>query len=356
MEGVGCRNGPVPRPRSGRRRRPATSPPTLLPASAGRRCRLSGTARTAGAFDHGALLYRSVDELADRAAAFARPALEAGDPVLVVLGRDRADAVREALGPAAERAAFRDAADWYRSPGAVMSGFHRWLAEEEAAGRRAHAIGEPPWPRDYAPEAREWRRYEAQVNLAFAGRGARVLCAYDAAALPDGLAEWMRATHTTVAGGAAAANGDHRDPVEACRRVDAGPLEPRPGGARARPFRGGVREPRAFLRAALSRLGAEGDALEDLLLAGHELVANVIRHGAGRGWVAAWRTGTRVVVEVGDAGPGPDDPLLGCLPPAETDGGGWGVWLARQSCDVLEARSTPAGFVIRMHRDLGGAP
>ena len=328
--------------------------PIPAPAPAGRRCRLSGTAATPGAFHHGALLYRSVDELAGCAAAFARPALEAGEPLLVVLAEDGAEAVRDALGPAAERAVFLDATEWYRSPGAVMSGFHRWLAEQEAAGRRAHALGEPPRPRAYAPEAREWRRFEAQVNLAFAGRAARVLCAYDASALPEEVTGWVRGTHPVVAGERAGTNGGYRDPAEACRHVDAGPLEPRPPDARARPFRGGVREPRAFLRAALSRLGAEGDALEDLLLAAHELVANVIRHGAGRGWVASWRAGTRLVVEVGDAGPGPDDPLLGCLPPAETDGGGWGVWLARQSCDVLEARSTPAGFVIRMHRDLDG--
>jgi anti-sigma regulatory factor (Ser/Thr protein kinase) len=315
---------------------------------------VSDAVATAGAFDHGALLYRSLDELAGRAAAFAGPALEAGEPLLLVLAAEGAEAVRDALGPAAARAAFLDASEWYRSPGAVMSGFHRWLAQQEAAGGRAHAIGEPPWPWDYPPEAREWRRFEAQVNLAFAGRAARVLCAYDASALPGELAAWVRATHPVVAGERAGARGGYREPGESCRDVDAAPLEPRPADARARAFRGGVRQPRAFLRAALSRLGAEGDALEDLLLAGHELVANVIRHGAGRGWVAAWRAGTRVVVEVGDAGPGPDDPLLGCLPPAEADRGGWGVWLARQACDVLEARRTPAGFVIRMHRSLGG--
>jgi anti-sigma regulatory factor (Ser/Thr protein kinase) len=54
------------------------------------------------------------------------------------------------------------------------------------------------------------------------------------------------------------------------------------------------------------------------------------------------------VCEIHDAGY-IDKPLAGREPPQGGRGGGYGLWLANQVCDLVQVRSSPAGTTVRLH-------
>jgi len=89
---------------------------------------------------------------------------------------------------------------------------------------------------------------------------------------------------------------------------------------------------------------------DDLVIAIHELAANVIRHAGGRGRLRMWQQNLSVYCEVTDDG-GPPGGLAG---PCRTSGQatdiqvwpiepGHGLWLVRQLADQMLLRPGPAG-------------
>jgi hypothetical protein len=44
------------------------------------------------------------------------------------------------------------------------------------------------------------------------------------------------------------------------------------------------------------------------------------------------------------------DPMVGRVRPEEGAGGGYGVWLANQLCELVQIRSVPGGSVVRLHK------
>ena len=88
-------------------------------------------------------------------------------------------------------------------------------------------------------------------------------------------------------------------------------------------------------------------ALDDLVLAAHELATNSVLHGGGAGLLRSWSQPGAFVVEIADAGL-IKDPLVGrdlLHDLAET---GRGVWMANQLCDLVQVRSGSAGTVVRL--------
>src|SRR5438477_7936460 len=65
---------------------------------------------------------------------------------------------------------------------------------------------------------------------------------------------------------------------------------------------------RATVAAHGSRAGLSGGRTRDLVLAVHELAANAVRHGAGRGRLRLWTAPDRVRCEVTDGGAEGDSP------------------------------------------------
>lgn len=123
---------------------------------------------------------------------------------------------------------------------------------------------------------------------------------------------------------------------------------------------------RSAVAAHAGQAGLPVERGDDLVIAVHELAANVVRHGAGTGRLRLWNEGEVLRCQVTDAGPpaaaagsGPDGPGPG--PPA--DGippwiieHGHGLWLVRQVADELSLQSGPGGsiatisFSIRLRR------
>lgn len=60
---------------------------------------------------------------------------------------------------------------------------------------------------------------------------------------------------------------------------------------------------RAAVAAHVAQAGVSSPRDHDVVLAVHELAANVVRHGSGNGWVRIWADEDRLHCQVTDAGP-----------------------------------------------------
>jgi anti-sigma regulatory factor (Ser/Thr protein kinase) len=98
---------------------------------------------------------------------------------------------------------------------------------------------------------------------------------------------------------------------------------------------------RSAVQAHAFAAGMPERRVDDVVIAVHELAANAIRHGAGRGRLRMWPVPGGLCFQVDDARPGgPDggDPASRWpyLP-------GHGLWLVRQVADQMHASSGPGG-------------
>jgi len=135
---------------------------------------------------------------------------------------------------------------------------------------------------------------------------------------------------------------------------------------------------RAAVQAHTGQVGLSDDRASDVVLAVHELAANAVAHGAGRGRLRMWDLFDTLSCEVVDGGPGQGHrpatdagPGRARFPAAEVGpgqagfpaadagpaeaGGSWpvidpwpardghGLWLVRQVADHLDLRSGPRG-------------
>ena len=131
---------------------------------------------------------------------------------------------------------------------------------------------------------------------------------------------------------------------------------------------------REFLAGTLSALreevlttalaaGLSRDRSIEVLLAAHELAANVIRHGSGRGRLRMRVTARALSCQVSDAQaaalPGragwhqaDDDAPAPTAWPVEH---GHGLWLVRRTADQVQVTAGPAGSVVFMRFNLPAA-
>ncbi|MEV0810844.1 ATP-binding protein [Micromonospora sp. NPDC050200] len=109
---------------------------------------------------------------------------------------------------------------------------------------------------------------------------------------------------------------------------------------------------RHAVAAASGAAGLAGDPLEDFVLAVHELVTNVVRHGGGSGRLRLLRDAASVSCQVIDQGPGTEDVPI-TLPGPGTPGHR-GLWLAQQLTDSLVIDSGPHGTTATVTARLPG--
>ncbi len=102
---------------------------------------------------------------------------------------------------------------------------------------------------------------------------------------------------------------------------------------------------RIRIRACASRGGFGHDQTEDVVLAVHELAANVIRHGGGAGRLRAWNLDGALYCQVDD-GVAAEFALdsLPCEP-------GHGLWVVRQVANRMQTLSSPAGTSVQVRFD-----
>jgi anti-sigma regulatory factor (Ser/Thr protein kinase) len=109
---------------------------------------------------------------------------------------------------------------------------------------------------------------------------------------------------------------------------------------------------RNFVASSAERAGLGPPRISDLVIAVSELAANTVRHAGGDGIVQIWRTEHEVICQVADRGQ-ITDPRAWHRARSELTLGGKGLWLVNQLCDLVQARTSHAGTVARLHMRLG---
>jgi anti-sigma regulatory factor (Ser/Thr protein kinase) len=295
-------------------------------------------------FRHDALLYASETEYLDGIVPFLREGVDAGEPVLVAVAPDRIELLRDALGAEAGAVRFADMRELGRNPACIIPAWADFLAEAAADGRPVRGIGEPVWADRTEPALAEALLHEALLNRAFDGRpGFWLRCPYDVLALPPEVLTEAHRSHPVVTRG---------DDAEHHAGVAHGALTgalPEPAAIEAE-FRFGAADLAAVRELVLRhglRAGLGEDRARRLVLAVHEAAANSVRHGGGDGVLRIWVDAGALVCEVADRG-WITDPLAGRVRPLQRAGGGRGLWIMNQLCDLVQIRSAHGGTVARM--------
>jgi anti-sigma regulatory factor (Ser/Thr protein kinase) len=219
------------------------------------------------------------------------------------------------------------------------------------AGRPVRFLQGLAWATRTTAEQSEAVRHEALINLAFAAVPVRILCTYDSARLDPGIVRSATSTHPVLiregrTGPSSGYEASTVFPDEFNR-----PLPSPPDGTAALAYQADLASPRAYAAQHASSIGLSPHRVLDLVLAVGELVANTFRHTDGGGVLALWAAGNELLCQVQDGGH-IADPLAGRRRPAADAGGGHGLSLVYQVCDLVELRSGPGGTVIRLHMRL----
>jgi anti-sigma regulatory factor (Ser/Thr protein kinase) len=296
------------------------------------------------ALRHNALVYESKDEYLARAVPFLKAGIEAGEGAIVAHTKPGLAMMREALGPDAARVTFVDVSAAYTRPARTLAAYHKVYVDELRKTPTLRAVADV----QFGPDPNEWdlwTGYEAVFNRSFGHQPAWVLCSYDANGTPDPIIESVWQTHSEVVAGDSWSSSDHyEDPDELLRRMTpvAAPLT----GLRPIPFGRSAEELREQLVHELAGNGISDARSLDLLLAVTEIANNAMQHGDGIQDVRIGRARGRFVCEIVDRGAGFDDPAAGYHAPRE--GGGAGLWEARQLTCRIEFVQSPTGFTARI--------
>lgn len=302
---------------------------------------------------HHALLYGSEGEFLAGTIPFIRDGLDRDEPIRIVTTSRNAGWLRAALGADADRMAFCDSSEWYLHPVRALAAVCHAVQVAGVAGQRLRMIGEPWGIPHTGQESREWARYESLVNTALAAANVAFVCTYNVRAVePEVVAAATRTHPELVDSGVARVSPDYVVPATFSAECDRFPLPEPPHSAKLLGFdrMSQLSVLRAFVAFHAEEAGARTPNMQRFMLAVHEVATNAILHGGGSGVLRFWTERHTMTCEVSDSGPGLGDRLAGQLPPG--DGGGCGLWLARQLCDLLEVRSAATGTTVRLRETL----
>ena len=300
-----------------------------------------------GNLRHEALLYTTDDEFVAGVLSFLKAGLDAGEPMLVALPAERFELLWKHIdGWSGVRLV--DMAQLGKNPNRIIPTIRDFV--EGYSGKRVRFVGEPIWPGRSAAEVAEATRYEALINFAFRDANTAILCPYDAAALDDHVLTDACRTHPIVCRqGVRSASREYADPL-AFSGAEGWPLSPPPPTAIDVQFR--FKEELAELRALVRTLamfaGLSSKRRDDLVLAVSELATNTLRHTADGGRLTIWEEADSLICEVRDTGR-VSDPLIGRHRPSSGYGGGRGLWLVNQVCDLVQIRCAGDGTRVRLH-------
>lgn len=302
-------------------------------------------------YRHEALLYSDLEGFIGGTLPFIRDAVAAEEPILVVLGREKIEVLRQRLDGDAEPVLFADMAEVGTNPARIIPAWQDFIADHASFGRRLRGIGEPIWPGRSPAELAECQRHEALLNIAFADPNFWLLCPYDTEALEPAVIEQARRNHPFVTDeGVAAASSSFPGAEQFATPFDE-PLPPPPADAatHAIPGAAALRDLRSFVIRHAVEAGLSGLSTSDLVFAANELAANSVKHGGGSGELYLWREHDAVVCEVRDRGR-ITDPLVGRTRPTADRINGRGLWMANQLCELVQIRSLAEGAVVRVHK------
>jgi anti-sigma regulatory factor (Ser/Thr protein kinase) len=299
-------------------------------------------------FRHLALFYRGRGEYLTALGDFIRASRARGHAVFAAVPGRQTGHLRRELGDESTQVTLADMAELGRNPARIIP---EMLAFAQShPGQPVSCVGEPIWPGRSTAEIEEALRHEALVNLAFRDRPVTFLCPYDSARLPQWVVADSASTHPSVVKGRQeAASAGYLSPPGLPARCEQA-LPPPPAHAEALEYRDDLGSVRSFVASRAEQAGLTSARVVDLVLAVSELAANTLRYTDSDGTVQVWNTGQELICQVTDRGQ-ITDPLARHRPRSEGLGGK-GLWLVNQLCDLVQARTSPAGTVARLHMRL----
>jgi MEDS: MEthanogen/methylotroph, DcmR Sensory domain len=119
-----------------------------------------------GGYRHEAFLYSGMAEFLTGTSSFIRRAVEAGDPILVVVSGSKIDMLRGELGAEAQDVSFADMAEVGANPGRIIA-IWRAFADAHAGAPQLWGIGEPAYSGRSPAELAECQLHEALLNVTF---------------------------------------------------------------------------------------------------------------------------------------------------------------------------------------------
>ena len=297
---------------------------------------------------HAALLYAGPGEFAAGVARFAETAARAGDPVLVACAAPAPGLLRPRLNGHGGLVTWADMRGIGLNPARLIDTISLFASRHH--GRATWCVHEPAWPARTPEELREVIRHEALVNLALAALPVNVLCPYDIQ-LGTGLIASVARTHPELTQGGRRWPSSSYTAGAIPSECDQ-PLSTPPAGAQTLRYRDDLADVRDFTATRAQRGGLPPGRVGDLVIAVGELAANTFTHTREPGILTLWATGSQIICQVNDTGH-ITDPLAGRLrPDPAKPGGGHGLWVVQQVCDLAEIRTSPAGTAIRLHMHL----
>lgn len=300
-------------------------------------------------YRHEAFLYDGHDEFMQGALGFIDDAIAADEPILVALGAAKIELLRRELSGTSEHVLFADMREIGTNPARIIPAWQDFLDEHAVRDCPVRGIGEPIWSGRSPTELVECQHHETLLNVAFADPSFWLLCPYDTTTLDAGVIEEARCTHPIVRhGGVSRPSGRYRG-EDAVSAYHGTPLPEPPIGTPALAFGSGdLPKVRQFVGSRATGAGLRTDRADDLVLAAHEVATNSLRHGGGSGSLRVWEESNIVLCEIQDSGH-IAEPMVGRRRPSMLGGGGRGMWLANQLCDLVQIRSSEAGNVVRLH-------
>jgi anti-sigma regulatory factor (Ser/Thr protein kinase) len=298
---------------------------------------------------HEAVFYDGVDDFVTATLPFARDAVAAGEPLIVVEPSAQLAALREAMGADAAGAEFYEAADWYLSPGKAFKAYLDWVTAGLEHAPRVRTIGEPIWPADWHAAVSEYAHYESVYNVIAEEASVWSICPYDVGALPPEIVEHARATHPHVRSAAGVEpSTTFVDPHAYCSHLAAQAPEP-VGRVRRLALHHDLTALRGLVAHEARTAGVRPGRISELLVAVHEVAMNALTHGGGDAAARMWSEERTFVCEIQDRGPGLSETVAGYEPPDPERAHGRGLWLARQICDLVEVQSRDGLSRVRLH-------
>ena len=306
--------------------------------------RLMTSIRPHGSYRHEAFLYRGEDDFLAGTVPFVCDGVTAGQPVMVAIRGSRLPALRSALGPAAAEVQFVDMTELGHNPARIIPGWRRFLDERCVDDQPVRGVGEPIWAGRRPAEVAEAQLHEALLNVAVDPDTPMWLrCPYDVDSLTEAeLDEAARSHPILVESGVLRGSCSYggRQHVEDLFAADL-PEPDQPAEGIALPAT--PAEVAALVGRHAQAAGLAAERAGALSLALRELTAAAIPGCRLR----IWTEPGALVGEVRDPDP-VDDPLAGRVRPVDGEPDARGLWLANQTCDLVQVRSTPDGSTVRV--------
>ncbi len=277
---------------------------------------------------------------------FLRDGVDRGDHVVVAATDVIDHELRTRLGSAADDVDFIDVTVLAANPARLIPALRTLIEDNHQHHRPIRALGHPETPGCRAVEADESRLHEALINLVIPpDTPLWLMCPYDAAADDRDMQAHAAHSHPVILeGGAYRGSTSYAGAVyvdELFRRQ----LPPPPAGVEERSFgRTEIGDVANRVLATAYRAGLTVERSHQLTAAMRELASDAT--AAGDATLRLWSDEAAVVCEVED--PVMATPVVGRIP-VTTRAGRKGLWLANQSSDLIQVRSTDAATTVRVY-------